>query len=150
MLVWSEDWAAGVGMESIAGTRECEEAEEGCALRTRDASVAILSESEKVSGLGPPDMCIVNKTSTSYYTSDTLETTSFHYVLGLRVENAASLAAYFAKLTRNQVRRFPSIPLLAGSCDWCSTYAYLLTISSFLPSLPSFSSIDRSIDRSIH
>ena len=91
-------------MESIAGIKECEEAEEGCALRTRDASVSILSESQSVSGIGPPDMCIVSKTSTSYYTSESQEATSFHYVLGLRIEHAGSLAAYFAKLTRNQVR----------------------------------------------
>ena len=50
-------------MESIAGLRECEEAEPGCAIRTRDASIALLTESETVSGIGPPDLCTVNKVS---------------------------------------------------------------------------------------
>ena len=56
---------APIAMESIAGLRECEEAEEGCALRTRDASIALLTESETVSGIGPPDLCTVNKVSTA-------------------------------------------------------------------------------------
>lgn len=56
---------APIAMESIAGLRECEEAEEGCALRTRDASIALLTESETVSGIGPPDLCTVNKVSTT-------------------------------------------------------------------------------------
>ena len=50
-------------MESIAGLRECEEAEIGCALRSRDAAIALLTEAETVSGIGPPDLCTVNKVS---------------------------------------------------------------------------------------
>ena len=89
-------------MESIVGLKECEEAEKGCALRARDASVALLGESETVSGIGPPDMCILDKASTSYLSTEVTVITSFHYVLGLKVEGGASIAAYFAKLTRNQ------------------------------------------------
>ncbi|QDZ21775.1 Chs5p-Arf1p-binding protein [Chloropicon primus] len=98
-------------MESIASLRELEEAELGCALRTRDASLALLTEADNgsgISGIGPPDLCTVDKTSSSSSTLSYLTpqpTTTcccFHYVLGLRVEGAASFAAYFARLTRSQ------------------------------------------------
>ena len=76
-------------METIAGVKECEEAEVGAALRARDGAVSILSER---AGIGPPDLCVVSKESTSLYGGRVQESTAFHYVLGLRCESAASVA----------------------------------------------------------
>ncbi len=86
-------------METIAGVKECEEAEVGAALRARDGAVSILSER---AGIGPPDLCVVSKESTSLYGGRVQESTAFHYVLGLRCESAASVAAYFASLVGRQ------------------------------------------------
>eukprot|EP00198_Chlamydomonas_reinhardtii_P011858 XP_001701195.1 predicted protein [Chlamydomonas reinhardtii] len=84
-------------MESIKGHPEYVETVFGEAIVARDESLVVLAGA---SGLGPPDLCWLQKAPKSALTGATGEAKGYyHYVLGGNASSSAAVAAYFATLT---------------------------------------------------
>ncbi|KAG2427663.1 hypothetical protein HXX76_012312 [Chlamydomonas incerta] len=84
-------------MESIKGHPEYVETVFGEAIVARDESLVVLASA---SGLGPPDLCWLQKAPKSALTGATGEAKGYyHYVLGGNASSSAAVAAYFATLT---------------------------------------------------
>lgn len=85
-------------MESIRKTAENVEQRFGEALGTRDTTVSTL---KKQSGLGPPDMCWLQKRVKKAFRKKSEVRGSYHWVVGLDVRGEASIKAYFIDLVSN-------------------------------------------------
>lgn len=87
-------------MNSLRDTPERIEQHFGEAVLARDDAIKRLGRKE---GIGPPDLCWVRKYATNTLGFRTGEPQGFyHWVQGLEMSSAASVAAYFAQLTKLQ------------------------------------------------
>lgn len=87
-------------MEAIKGLQEAIEKEFGESIVARDEATVHLASNP---GLGPPDLCWMQKTPRGSMTGVPGEPRGFyHYVLGLEVSSSANVAAYFASVTQQQ------------------------------------------------
>jgi hypothetical protein len=84
-------------MESIKGHPEYVETVFGEAIVARDESLVVLAGA---SGLGPPDLCWLQKAPKSALTGSSGESKGYyHCCLGVDASSSAAVAAYFATLT---------------------------------------------------
>eukprot|EP00798_Chlamydomonas_sp_ICE-L_P020813 gene20813-27648_t len=94
-------------MDTLKGITEAVEAEFGEAIITRDESLVPLCD---MSGLGPPDLCWLQKRVKSAWGSQKEPKGYYHYVTGTDVSSSAALSAYFAEVMSSQ----ESISFLQG------------------------------------
>ncbi|KAG2487075.1 hypothetical protein HYH03_014321 [Edaphochlamys debaryana] len=84
-------------METIKGHPEHVEGVFGEAIVARDEALVVLSSA---CGLGPPDLCWLQKSPKSALTGASGEAKGYyHYCLGVNTSSSAAVAAYFATLT---------------------------------------------------
>eukprot|EP00210_Caulerpa_lentillifera_P004365 g4163.t1 len=84
-------------MESVGKTPQCVERELGEILTARNAAI---SNAEDVRGIGPPDLCWLQRTAKGLFRKNKPKTQGYyHWVVGLNVTSPAAIAAYFARLT---------------------------------------------------
>lgn len=73
------------------------ESQFGESIASRDEALVVLASSP---GLGPPDLCWLQKNSRSLLTGAVGEAKGYyHYVLGSDISSSAAIAAYFASIT---------------------------------------------------
>jgi hypothetical protein len=85
-------------MDTLRGVPEAIEADFGDSIVARDAALAALGSS--VHGLGPPDLCWLQKARRAGLLDRGSEAQGYyHHVLGRDVSSGAAVAAYFALLT---------------------------------------------------
>jgi hypothetical protein len=102
-------------MDTLRGIPEHIEAEFGDSIVARDEAVALLG---KAPGLGPPDLCWLQKApkARSLLGGSAEAQGYYHFVLGRDVSSTAAVAAYFA-LLNSKVE--PSGVLQVGDCKQC-------------------------------
>ena len=84
-------------MESVGKASECVEHALGEVLAARSAAI---TNSENVPGVGPPDLCWIQRTARGIFSMKKPKMQGYyHWVVGLPVTSSASIAAYFARLT---------------------------------------------------
>jgi hypothetical protein len=86
--------------DALAGIQEAIEDQFGDSIVARDEALAVLVQAP---GLGPPDLCWLQKapkSSTFLFTPSAAEPKGYyHHVLGRDVSSSAAVCAYFAELT---------------------------------------------------
>ncbi len=101
-------------MESIKGHPEHVETVFGEAIVARDEALLVLSGA---CGLGPPDLCWLQKAPKSALTGSSGEARGYyHYCLGVDASSSASVAAYFATMT-SMVESHSFLQACTG-CKW--------------------------------
>jgi hypothetical protein len=84
-------------MDTLKGHVESIETVFGEAIVSRDESLVVLAQ---MPGLGPPDLCWLQKAGKSALTGASSEAQGYyHYCLGIDVSSSAAVAAYFANIT---------------------------------------------------
>lgn len=105
-------------MESIGKDPECAEFELGEVLAARSAAIANV---DNVPGVGPPDLCWIQRTAKSIFNKKNPKTQGYyHWIVGLNVTSCASIAAYFSRL--NASTKKVSKWLSDFSCLWQMGY----------------------------
>ncbi|MEW5305627.1 MAG: hypothetical protein WDW36_008157 [Sanguina aurantia] len=96
-------------MESVRGLTECIELLFGESIVARDEATVILSAGR---GLGPPDLCWLQKATVSALTGAKAGEPGgyYHHALGRDVSSSAAVAAYFASITM----RVEAVPWMRG------------------------------------
>lgn len=96
-------------MESVRGITECVELLFGESIVARDEATVILSGGK---GLGPPDLCWLQKAPISALTGAAAGEPGgyYHHALGRDVSSSAAVAAYFASITM----RVEPVPFMRG------------------------------------
>lgn len=91
-------------MESLRGLPEHIEADFGDSIVARDEALAVLAAAP---GLGPPDLCFLQKCAkrTGFFGGNGESQGYYHYVLGRDVASSAAVAAYFALLNSKVEQR---------------------------------------------
>lgn len=83
--------------DTLRGLPENIEGQFGESIVSRDEALIILAQSP---GLGPPDLCWLQKNYRSLLTGSAGEAKGYyHYALGVDVSSSAAIAAYFAGIT---------------------------------------------------
>ncbi|MEW5316764.1 MAG: hypothetical protein WDW38_008114 [Sanguina aurantia] len=97
-------------MESVRGLTECIELLFGESIVARDEATVILSAGR---GLGPPDLCWLQKATVSALTGAKAGEPGgyYHHALGRDVSSSAAVAAYFASITM----RVEAVPWMRGA-----------------------------------
>lgn len=84
-------------MQSVGKTPQCVERELGEILTARNAAI---SNADEIPGIGPPDLCWVQRTAKGLFRTKTPKKQGYyHWVVGLNVTSPAAIAAYFARLS---------------------------------------------------
>jgi hypothetical protein len=105
-------------MDTIRGLREHVEVEFGQAIVCRDDVLINLGQNP---GLGPPDLCWLQKKPVSAFKMDSAEPTGYyHWVLGRDVATSAAIAAYFASLSSSvEEITFLQVGCPTNACFFC-------------------------------